>query len=317
MEEIKMKTKKIVIFGIVGTLLFSGILAGAYYLYFPNLRLPSNPVTMTVYDGSVSYFDIYLSDVPNGNDVVNGYYVGWCADRSVHMPRSEALTVRLYNSYDLFLPLPLRDKNWDKVNYILNNKGNATKEDIQDAFWYLLNDYPYDDISVKAQTLVDTAQDGYMPHPGDLIAILAAPVHTEGRPWPFQFAFLQVRLPPQEGLSHGYWKNHENWPSGYTQYMLVDDVFMNASLNIPSTDTLLDALNYHGGPDTAGAAEILLRNAVGSVLNAAHPNINYPILEADLIGEVNEALGSQNRTIMLNLETILDGYNNLGADLTK
>ena len=312
-----MKTKKIVIIGIVGVLIFSGVLVGAYYLYFPNLRLPGEPVTMTVYDGAVSYFDIYLSDVPNGFDVVNGYYVGWCADRSVHMPRGEELTVRLYNSYDLLLPLPLRDKNWDKVNYILNHKGDATKTDIQEAFWYLLNDYPYDQISSTAQMLVDTAQDGFLPQPGDFIAILAAPVQTDGRPWPFQFAFLQVTLPPQEGKSHGYWKNHDDWPSGYTQSMLVDDVFENASLYVSSTDTLLDALNYNGGDDVAGGARILLRNAVASVLNARHPYINYPILEADLIAEVNEALGSNNRTIMLDLEAILDVYNNLGADLSQ
>jgi hypothetical protein len=230
---------------------------------------------MKVYDGTVSYFDIYLFDVPDGLDVTNGYYVGWCADRSVMMPREQELTVRLYNSYDLLLPLPLRDKDWDKVNYILNNKGDATKKDIQDAFWYLLNDYPYDDISDTAKTLVDTAPDGYVPHSGDLITILAEPVNTEGRPWPFQFAFIQVMIPPQEGKSHGFWKNHhESWPDGYTPTMLVTDVFENASLYELTTDTLQDALEYHSDNITKGAAQILLRNAVASVLNAAHPPIS-------------------------------------------
>jgi hypothetical protein len=307
---------KLITLGISIILLITGASVGAYYLYFPNLRLPDQTVTMKVYDGDVSYFDVYLSDVPKGLDVINGYYIGWCADRSVTMPRTQNLTVRLYNSYDLLLPLPLRDKDWDKVNYILNHKGGATKTDIQEAFWHLLNDYPYDSITNTAKILVDSAEDGYLPQPGDLIAILAEPINTQGRPWPFQFAFLQVRLPPQEGKSHGFWKNHPaDWPDPYTPTMPLTDVFANASLYGFSTDTLQDALEYKGGDDLDGAAEILLRNAVGSVLNAAHPNINYPLLIDDLIAEVNEALGSMDRDIMLNLESILDEYNNLEADL--
>lgn len=314
-----MNKNKLIIIGIVGILISSGSIVGGLLLYYPSVRLPGQPVTMNVYDGTVSYFDIYLYDVPEGLDVTNGYYVGWCADRSVHMPREQNLTVRLYNSYDLLLPLPLRDKDWDKVNYILNHKGDATKEDIQDAFWYLLNDYPYDLISEKAKTLVDTAPDGYVPHGGDLVAILAEPINMQGRPWPFQFAFLQVMVPPQEGLSHGYWKNHqENWPDGYTPSMLLTDVFENASLYANLTDdTLENALDYHGGDTLEGAAQILLRNAVGAVLNAAHPNINYPAQLSDLIEEVNEALGSMDRDTMLNLESILDEYNNLGADISE
>jgi hypothetical protein len=312
-----MKKRRLVIIGIIGILVASGAIVGAIQMYFPSIHLPDKPVTMKTYNGTVSYFDVYLFDVPNGLDITNGYYVAWCADRSTHMPREKDLTVRLYNSYDLLLPLPLRDKNWDKVNYIINHKGNATKVDIQDAIWYLLNDYPYDKITNAAQNLVNTAQNGFIPKPGDFIAILAEPVHTNERPWPFQFTFIEIRLPPQEGLSHGYWKNHDGWPMEYTQSMLLNDVFSNASLYVPMTDTMLDALTYKGGDDEAGAAQILLRNAVASVLNAQHPCINYPILTDDLIAEVNEALGSHNRDTMLNLEKILNDYNNLGADLSK
>lgn len=311
-----MKRIKIIVVAIVG-IMISGIFVGAYTLYFPTVHLPTQPVTMKVFNGTVSYFDIYLYDVPNGYGVTNGYYVGWCADRSTVMPREKNLTVHLYNTYDLLLPLPLRNHNWSKINYILNHKGDAPKTDVQGAFWVLLDEYPYDKLTNIGKSLVDNAVDGFLPKPGDLIAVLAEPVHTSERPWPFQFCFLQIRLPPQEGLSHGYWKNHlSDWPDGYTPSMLVDDVFENASLYIPATDTLLDALQYKGGDDLVGGAQILLRNAVASVLNAHHPNINYPILEADLIGEVNEALGSQNRDTMLSLEGILNDYNNVGADLS-
>jgi len=129
--------------------------------------------------------------------------------------------------------------------------------------------------------------------------------------------YIQVELPLYEGLSHGYWKNHNNWPGGYTKSMLVVNVFENASLYVPRSDTLIKVLKYPGGSGVIGAARILLRNAVASVLNARHSYINYPMLEADIIAEVNDALGSHDSAVMLDLEEILDQYNNLGADLTQ
>jgi hypothetical protein len=170
------------------------VLAGASPL--PDLRLPDTSVTMIVVDGNVSYFDISLCGIPSLLDVTNGSYMGWCADRSVVMPRNEKLTVRLYNSYDSLMPVSYREKNWGKVNYILNHKCGAAKNDIQDAFWYLLCDYT--SITSTAQLLVDTAQDEFVPQPGDLIAILGEPIQNNSNPWPFQFVFLQVILPPQE-----------------------------------------------------------------------------------------------------------------------
>jgi hypothetical protein len=79
--------------------------------------------------------------------------------------------------------------------------------------------------------------------------------------------------------------------------------------------TLIQALEFNGGDGVDGGARILLRNAVASVLNAAHPQINYPLLETDVIGDVNGALASHNRDTMLALEGVLDGYNNLGSPL--
>ncbi|HWR27524.1 MAG TPA: PKD domain-containing protein, partial [Candidatus Thermoplasmatota archaeon] len=180
----------------------------------PSIRLPDRPVTMIVTDGQHSYFDIDLSDVPPNLDVANQEYKGWCADRFVTMPRNQELTVRLYNNYDLSLPVPLRE-NWSKVNYILNHHDGATKIDVQGAFWYLLCDYPYSSLTSTAKILVDTAQNEFIPQSGEWIAILAEPIQNDSHPWPFQFSFLQVRLPSQgpepveptqttTTISHGY-----------------------------------------------------------------------------------------------------------------
>jgi hypothetical protein len=80
-------------------------------------------------------------------------------------------------------------------------------------------------------------------------------------------------------------------------------------------DTLLDALNYGGGPETTGAARILLRAAVAALLNAAQPDVDYQLTVAQVISQVNTALASGNRNTMLNLASQLDRYNNAGCPL--
>ncbi len=73
-------------------------------------------------------------------------------------------------------------------------------------------------------------------------------------------------------------------------------------------DTLLEGLNYQGGRDLAGAAQILLRAASSAVLNAA--SVNYPLSLGQIQTLVNNALASGDRDTMTDLNTVLDGYNN-------
>ena len=79
--------------------------------------------------------------------------------------------------------------------------------------------------------------------------------------------------------------------------------------------TLLQALNFDGGSSTTAAARILLRAAVSALLNAASPDVNYPLTTAEVIAQVNAALASNNRSTMLALASQLDSYNNLGCPL--
>jgi hypothetical protein len=123
-----------------------------------------------------------------------------------------------------------------------------------------------------------------------------------------------------EGLSHGYWKNHpEDWPpTGYSTEDTLGSVFtFPTSLSGLGIYTLDEALDFQGGPDLEDKAKILLRNAVASLLNAAHPNINYPLTVEEVIDDVDDALDSEDGDTMLDLEAILDGYNNLGGDITS
>lgn len=66
-----------------------------------------------------------------------------------------------------------------------------------------------------------------------------------------------------------------NWPAGYNATDNVTGVFLIPDcVEQPANNTLLEALNYGGGSEEWGAAQILLRAAVAAVLNSAHPDVN-------------------------------------------
>ena len=121
-----------------------------------------------------------------------------------------------------------------------------------------------------------------------------------------------------EGCTPGYWKNHpDSWAgTGYTTDQTVESVFADAA-GYPdlAAASLIEALDFGGGNGAEGGASILLRAAVAALLNASHPNVNYPTSAADVISMVNAALASGDRDTMIALATTLDNDNNLGCPL--
>jgi hypothetical protein len=121
-----------------------------------------------------------------------------------------------------------------------------------------------------------------------------------------------------QGCTPGYWKNHtESWPpTGYSPSQKVQSVFGQAS-GYPSLGnaSLLDALSFKGGSSIEGAAGNLLRASVAALLDASHPNVNYPRSPASVIADVSSALASGDRDTMLSLASELDDDNNLGCPL--
>ena len=79
--------------------------------------------------------------------------------------------------------------------------------------------------------------------------------------------------------------------------------------------SLLEALSFQGGPSVADAVRILLRQAVAAVLNAAHPNVDYPLTTAQIIANVNAAIATNNRSTILGVKDILAGFNERGCPL--
>lgn len=130
-------------------------------------------------------------------------------------------------------------------------------------------------------------------------------------------ANYKIEVVGNEGCTPGFWKNHTNCWVDYSSSELVGDVFaIPAELDSLSDDTLMEALRYKGGSKAIGAARILLRHAVAAVLNAAHPDIAYPMPSASaIIADVNAALDGLNRDTILGLKNQLDEYNNRGCSI--
>lgn len=140
----------------------------------PSIELPSTAVTVEVFNGTGSYFDTVLSNVPPGYNVTNRAYRGWCVDTRYDMPRSPNTTaVTLFSSY--YPPPDLATQKWNSVNYILNHKqGNST--DIQQAIWYFINlKNGYTPHLPTAQAIVnDALQNGsyFTPEAGQVLAVI-------------------------------------------------------------------------------------------------------------------------------------------------
>jgi hypothetical protein len=111
--------------------------------------------------------------------------------------------------------------------------------------------------------------------------------------------FCYIPAPEKnEGLTPGFWKNNaENWqavawgPTGYSPSQKFSDVFdrtitVNQGGRTTVTDpTLLQALGATGGDINE-----LARHGTAALLNAAHPEINYPYTVDQVIGMVQDAI---------------------------
>ena len=117
-----------------------------------------------------------------------------------------------------------------------------------------------------------------------------------------------------QGCTPGYWKNHPDSWVGYSPDDLFSDVFARV-ITIRSggqdtiTDpTLMEALNGTGGSVTA-----LARHAVAGILNASHPDINYPRTVGTIIYYVTVGGLDRGEPWITLRKDRLDEWNNLGC----
>lgn len=81
--------------------------------------------------------------------------------------------------------------------------------------------------------------------------------------------------------------------------------------------TLRQALSLQGGNDLCGKAEILLRIATGSFLNASSSCVQFNLNAAALVAEVNGILASCDPSQFTTESTRLDEFNNQGCPLNQ
>jgi hypothetical protein len=174
------------------------ILVGDVTAAADTLKLPPTTtfVVLEVSNGTQSYFDTKLSQVPAGYDVTNRTYLGWCIDVSTDMPRSPAThTVFLYSS--LSPPGDLANEDWKRVNYILNHK-KGEAQDIQEAIWYFINlDGEYLPQRSMALAIVDDAKangTNFAPTVNQTAAVIAYPVFVTN-PYEVQISIIEVTVP--------------------------------------------------------------------------------------------------------------------------
>jgi hypothetical protein len=192
-----MKTKRNLAIGLAILMAFSYILVSHVAATGGGLNLPSTPVVIEASNGTVSYFNTMLSDVPSGYDVTNGTYLGWCVDTSTDMARSPAThEVTLYSS--LNPPGALTTENWTMVNYVLNHKQGA-EGDIQQAIWYFADvDGNYTPTSPVAWLMINDAianGTGFVPTNGQTIAVICFPETVLPGSPSVQVSIIEVATP--------------------------------------------------------------------------------------------------------------------------
>ena len=149
--------------------------------------------------GENSYWTMYLHDLPPGDyDVVEGYYPSWCVDPDHGIKsNNDYHPVYLYSSYDVNMPTDFSDPDWDKINYIINNK-QGSAPDIQKAIWHFvdgLGGTPYTGSDPEVLAMISDANTygaGFEPESGQLIAVLCDA--GEG----IQNTFIEVNRPVPE-----------------------------------------------------------------------------------------------------------------------
>jgi len=157
------------------------------------LNLPSTSVTIEVWNGTESYYETLLSDVPSGYGVTNRTYLGWCVDRRCVMPRSPVThQVTLFSSCNP--PSDLAGQKWDLVSYILNYKQGVV-EDVQQALWYFVNLVGnYSPSSPTAWIMINDANlngEGFVPETGQVVAVICYTTDPKT-----QIIIIEVDNPP-------------------------------------------------------------------------------------------------------------------------
>jgi hypothetical protein len=145
--------------------LFPGQDADSYFTWTvqPSVLLPDDPITLVIWAAFESYIDSWLSNVPDGLEITNQRYNGWCVDIPHHINQGVPYEAKVYSSYGE-LSGRMQSDHWDEVNYIVNHKRGG-RDDIQAAIWYFIGGGGFP-TSNEGQAMVNEALvhgEGFVP----------------------------------------------------------------------------------------------------------------------------------------------------------
>lgn len=189
------------------------------------LNLPPGQVTAaySVYlQPADAAFHITLSGFGGGFDVQTGVtYLGWCLE---DYPYPNSPNVTFYSSYDPNMPLDIKTYQssdialvkqgavaigdpvaWGEVNWVLNNKGTLTRDDIQNAIHLIVwgDATSTGPVSQNALDLVTAAKghNSFVPMAGQTVAVI---LYVDGlgiANRAYQDTIIEVVMPPHPAIT--------------------------------------------------------------------------------------------------------------------
>jgi hypothetical protein len=204
---VDVEMKKIILAAGIFIMLISSTLTITVAADEPLIRLPGDKdiVKMKAQYAGDSWFHMTLSEVPDGYDITDGMYLGWCVQVAVNMTLNVNHAVKLYSSYDSGA-IPNSD-NWDKVNWIINNYNGYGRQAIQEVIWFFICDDPLPENNTDAKELAAAANEsgaGFIPTYGEKIAVVA---NVESGGYPVQHTFIEVILRNSVPLGDLVWND--------------------------------------------------------------------------------------------------------------
>ncbi|MBE0650654.1 MAG: hypothetical protein IH595_07410 [Bacteroidales bacterium] len=145
------------------------------------------PSTTLTQEGLPGFFDVVLSNIGPGFDIIDGRYPVNCFTKNIYITFNSVHTMKVESSlYPELMGSYVKDLPWDKANWLINHLADYpghTWSDIQQALWILedpnytgnaVGQYkpaPITAIGLKMVSDANRLGDGFVPAPGDLAAV--------------------------------------------------------------------------------------------------------------------------------------------------
>jgi hypothetical protein len=134
----------------------------------------------------------------------------------------------------------------------------------------------------------------------------------------WSLAALYLPLPVAAGCTASFWNAEPGaWRGGIHPTQRLGDVFLNNRQQYQSLEsaTLRLALRFKEGMGLLGAAKALLREGTAALLNAAHPEIEFPLTRTQVLHRVGGALSTQDPAVLVAAAKELAAMNAAGCPL--